>query len=140
MQAKKPVVKKPVTKKTVVKKTVTVAKKGRPAAIKDDPITLTKAEVFGSIGATHEEMAHSLGVCVRTIERVMTDDEHPFSREYKRHWSDRKMSLRRSQLALAESGNATMQIWLGKQSLGQRDQIEQTVSDTVVNLVIKEKK
>jgi hypothetical protein len=35
-----------------------------------------------------------------------------------------KASLRREQYKNAQSGNATMQIWLGKQWLGQRDQIE----------------
>jgi hypothetical protein len=31
------------------------------------------------------------------------------------------MTLRRMQMKLASEGNATMQIWMGKQLLGQRD-------------------
>ena len=34
-----------------------------------------------------------------------------------------KVSLRRAQIKLAESGNATMLIWLGKQLLNQRDEV-----------------
>lgn len=34
------------------------------------------------------------------------------------------MSLRRAQMKLAESGNATMLIWCGKQYLGQTDKVE----------------
>lgn len=34
------------------------------------------------------------------------------------------MSLRRQQIALAEKGNATMLIWLGKQLLGQSDKVD----------------
>jgi hypothetical protein len=34
-----------------------------------------------------------------------------------------KMSLKRKQYEVAMSGNVTMLIWLGKQTLGQRDQV-----------------
>lgn len=40
---------------------------------------------------------------------------------YKKGFADLKKSLRRKQIERAESGNATMLIWLGKQLLGQRD-------------------
>ena len=32
-----------------------------------------------------------------------------------------RISVRRAQMKLVESGNATMSVWLGKQLLGQRD-------------------
>ena len=35
------------------------------------------------------------------------------------------MSLRRQQFKSAEAGNVTMQIWLGKQYLGQTDKVEE---------------
>ena len=34
-----------------------------------------------------------------------------------------RLSIRRMQIKLLEQGNATMGVWLGKQILGQRDQI-----------------
>ena len=36
-----------------------------------------------------------------------------------------RISVRRMQMKLLENGNATMGAWLGKQLLGQRDQIEE---------------
>ena len=38
------------------------------------------------------------------------------------------MSLRRAQWKSAKSGNVTMQIWLGKQWLGQKEQSEVSIS------------
>lgn len=49
-----------------------------------------------------------------------------------------KASLRRMQFKTAESGNATMQIWLGKQYLGQKDKQDVTVDneqDFVFNIL-----
>ena len=43
---------------------------------------------------------------------------------YKKLSSTGKMSLRRQQFKSAENGNVTMQIWLGKQWLGQTDKVE----------------
>jgi hypothetical protein len=40
-----------------------------------------------------------------------------------------KASLRRIQWKLAEAGNATMCVWLGKQLLGQRDKFDDAVTD-----------
>lgn len=42
--------------------------------------------------------------------------------------------LKRKQFDSAMSGNTTMQIWLGKQLLGQRDQIEQTITVPQVHI------
>ena len=47
-----------------------------------------------------------------------------FSDIYKSKSSTGKMSLRRQQFKSAENGNVTMQIWLGKQWLGQTDKVE----------------
>lgn len=51
--------------------------------------------------------------------------------------ADGRSSLRRMQFQTAEKGNPTMQIWLGKQLLGQRDKIEQEI-DTTVNIIFKQ--
>lgn len=45
-----------------------------------------------------------------------------FSDYYKTKSSKGKIALRRYQMKQAEAGNVTMQIWLGKQLLGQTDQ------------------
>lgn len=50
-----------------------------------------------------------------------------FSQVFREKRGTGKISLRRAQFQLAQT-NATMAIWLGKQYLGQRDQIETTVA------------
>lgn len=39
------------------------------------------------------------------------------------------MALRKKQWESAMNGNIAMQIWLGKQELGQSDKVEQTIKD-----------
>ena len=58
-----------------------------------------------------------------------------FSDIYKKKSSTGKMSLRRQQFKSAENGNVTMQIWLGKQYLGQTDKIEQKQEDKLDVLI-----
>lgn len=41
-----------------------------------------------------------------------------------------RLSVRRLQMKLLERGNATMGVWLGKQLLGQVDQIDHHVQET----------
>lgn len=76
-------------------------------------------EKLASMQCTQEEIATFLNLSVRTLQR---DEE--FCRLYKRGQENGKMSLRRIQLKIAEKGNASMAIFLGKQYLGQRDIIE----------------
>lgn len=78
---------------------------------------------------TLEEICGWFDVCTDTLEAWC-------KRTYKRSFSEvfaqkrgaGKISLRRSQWRLAEK-NATMAIFLGKQFLGQRDNIDVTVAD-----------
>ena len=53
-----------------------------------------------------------------------------FSDIFKTKSSGGKMSLRRRQFKSAEEGNVTMQIWLGKQYLGQTDKVEEKITNT----------
>lgn len=76
-------------------------------------------EKLASIQCTQEEIANFLGLSVRTLQR---DEE--FCRLYKKGQENGKMSLRRTQFKIAEKGNASMAIFLGKQYLGQKDVIE----------------
>lgn len=83
-------------------------------------------ENLAKIQCTQEEIAQMIGVSTRTLQR---DEE--FCRIYKKGMDQGKMSIRRHQFKSAESGNVTMQIWLGKQYLNQRDRSE--IDTTVVN-------
>lgn len=75
-------------------------------------------EKLASIQCTQQEIASFLGCSVDTLQRDET-----FCGLYKKGQENGKMSLRRIQYKLAEK-NPTMAIWLGKQYLGQRDNVE----------------
>jgi uncharacterized protein with von Willebrand factor type A (vWA) domain len=51
-----------------------------------------------------------------------------------------RASLRRLQWGKAKEGNVTMMIWLGKQILGQKDRMEETIREEVVEIQRIEKK
>lgn len=81
------------------------------------------------IHCTGEEMAGVLGVDYDTLNsRIKEKYNESFSDWYKKASSKGNMSLRRCQWKSAEGGNATMQIFLGKQWLGQTDKVESTTS------------
>jgi hypothetical protein len=88
------------------------AKTGRPL-IEIDPKVV---EGMAGVGATNVEIADFLGVDEATI-RARFPDILTKAR------SGMRTRLRQAQYKLALGGNATMQIWLGKQMLGQRDQL-----------------
>lgn len=76
-----------------------------------------------SILCTETEIASLLKVSVDTLERwcKRTYQNQTFAEAYKRLSDSGKESLRRAQFKTALDGNPTMQIWLGKQILEQRD-------------------
>jgi hypothetical protein len=55
------------------------------------------------------------------LARVPVDVTSEISTDLESGKGDCQLSLRRAQLETALGGNATMQIWLGKQLLGQKD-------------------
>lgn len=83
---------------------------GRPKIVIDPNIVQGLAEIF----CTMEEIASVVGCSVDTLERRFAD-------VIKRGRDTAKGSLRRVQWQTAQKGNATMQIWLGKQYLDQKD-------------------
>ena len=89
-----------------------------PAGRPKKEIDYDMVEKLANIQCTQEEIASFLGVSVRTLQR---DEE--FCHIYKKGQENGKMSLRRIQYKLAEK-NTAMAIFLGKQYLGQRDNIE----------------
>jgi len=88
---------------------------------------LRMVEDLGKIQSTHSELAAVLGVSVDTVERRLRDDPE-FCSAYEKGLENGKSSLRRIQWKAALGGNTTMQIWLGKQYLGQRDQARQELT------------
>ena len=87
------------------------------------------ANLFG-VFCTCEEVAYMLNCSVDTLDRhcqkihKMGIDE--WANNCRNHG---RASLRKAQYNLAIAGNHTMQIWLGKQYLGQRDNKEEETED-----------
>lgn len=105
-----------------------MAKTGRPKK----KIDQKQFENLCAIQCTESEICAVLGCCEDTLNAwCKRTYKATFSDTYKEKHQLGKCSLRRTQFKLAEK-NATMAIWLGKQYLGQRDVVEQTIAvDTV---------
>lgn len=101
------------------------ATKGRPKKILT-PEAVKLIENLASIMCTEEEIANCLETTPDTLHNAENDDL--FRSAIKKGQSQGKQSLRREQWKLAQKGNASMLIWLGKQWLGQTDKIETEVS------------
>ena len=83
---------------------------------------------------TDEELAGWFGVTTRTIERRRL--EPAFAQVMERGKAKGRISIRRMQMKLLEQGNATMGVWLGKQLLGQTDQLSFEMRGQPVLIVI----
>lgn len=77
-----------------------------------------QVEKLAAIHCTNEEIAAVLDCSADTLERR-------FAGAIKKGKAKGRASLRRVQWEAAQKGNATMMVWLGKQTLGQTDKIEQ---------------
>ena len=82
-------------------------------------INLVDLEKLCSFQCTDEEIGAFFGVSTRTIESRRKQPQ--FAEVMNRGRAKGRISVRRAQMKLLESGNATMGVWLGKQLLGQRD-------------------
>ena len=94
---------------------------GRP----EKSIDLTELEKLCALQCTQVDIAGWFDVSLSTIERRQREPE--FAAVMERGYARGRVSLRRKQMQLAEQGNPAMLIWLGKQLLGQRDSIDQTI-------------
>jgi len=93
---------------------------GRKKALTNDDRTILTLRKLGEWGATRDEAAAWLDVSRPTLWKFL--NEYPETAEIFEGGLDRaKTSLRRMQWSSAKKGNVTMQIWLGKQMLKQRD-------------------
>lgn len=86
-------------------------------------------EALCQIQCTQEEICAVLDVDHKTLDKwCKSTYKQYFSQVFKAKRQLGHASLRKSQWDSAKSGNVTMQIWLGKQFLGQKDQIESKVA------------
>ena len=97
-------------------------KRGRPKKHVD----LDLVEKLAHIQCTYGEIASTLGVSIDTLQR-----HKDFAAVYKRGAEGGRKSLRRMQFESANRGNVVMQIWLGKQYLGQSDYVRSDVRRVV---------
>jgi hypothetical protein len=96
-------------------------KPGRPPA----DVDLEQLEKLSELQCTQEEIASFFRLSLSTIKRLAATPEV-------RNILDRgaalgRIRLRRQQFKLLREGSNPMAIWLGKQFLGQRDRVEQTL-------------
>ncbi len=89
-----------------------------------------RIEAMALMQCTQEEISQVMGISVRTLKR-----QKRFAEVIEKGKQEGRASLRRMQWKLAEGevdnatgkkkpGNVAMQIWLGKQYLGQKDRAE----------------
>lgn len=99
------------------------SKAGRPKVIFEDDATFEKIKMLAAGQHTQAEAAAILGVSLATFEGFLRS-----SQKAREIWDEGRGSgqgsLRRMQFVAAQKGNVTMQIWLGKQYLGQKDKSE----------------
>lgn len=89
-----------------------------------DKINKEQFENLCNLWCTLIEISEFFGVSEDTLESWCKDTYgETFSEVYKRKNSKGKIALRRWQMKSAEKGNVTMQIWLGKQHLNQREHL-----------------
>lgn len=101
----------------------TPKKTGRPQKAVDEKLIRRAAR----IGCTSEEIAALCDVSKDTLERR-------FAAVLKKGREGGKSSLRRMQWKAAKGGNVTMQIWLGKQLLEQKDKSDVTSGGEKISL------
>lgn len=102
------------------------AKTGRPPKLVVTDELLKQIEGLARIQCTQREAAAVLRVDRDTFGLFLRSQEK--AREaWETGQEAGRASLRRLQFKNAENGNATLQIWLGKQWLDQKDKTESTV-------------
>ena len=91
----------------------------RPKKYNIDTVQLTK---LSKLGCTNKEMADFFGCSPDLLEKS-------YSEFLTKGRAEQRIRLRQLQWQSAEKGNVVMQIFLGKNMLGQQDKIEQTELD-----------
>lgn len=97
-------------------------------------IDLAELEKLSALQCTDEEIAAWFNVSTRTIERRRK--EKSFVEVMERGKARGRVSIRRMQMKLLEEGNGTMGVWLGKNVLGQADQVFHQFHTQVTHVMI----
>ena len=138
MAAKKKVSKKKSKKKTHLKKRPQkkTAKNPKGAGARQIIIDWPEVDRMCKIQCTGEEIASVLGIDYDTLASACKREKSiKFSDYIAQKKLGGKASLRRHQWKLAEDGNPTMLIWLGKNMLDQSDRPEETTQQPI-NIVV----
>jgi len=98
---------------------------GRPRLELD----LRQIEAAAAIGCTQEEIGFLVGCSDRTLQK-RADCRGAIAKGS----AKMRTSLRRLQWKKASEGNVAMLIWLGKQILGQKERVEETIREEVVEI------
>ena len=108
-------------------------KMGRPTK----EIDSNEFEKLCALQCTEVEIAGWFSVSVDTIERwCKRNYSMTFAEIYKQKRQKGAISLRRLQWQSAEKGNVVMQIFLGKQYLGQADKTEVKTEEQIKRFII----
>ena len=97
-------------------------------------IDLVELEKLCALQCTDEELACWFGVTTRTIERKRK--RKSFAEVMARGKAKGRISVRRQQMKLLEAGNATMGVWLGKNILGQTDEVHHQIDARSVSVCV----
>ena len=85
------------------------------------------------IQCTQDEICAIFEVDETTLNKALKRrGEGTFSTLYKKNQSHGKASLRRNQWKAADKGVPSILIWLGKQHLGQKDQVETATTHEII--------
>ena len=102
-------------------------KAGRPPKLVENDEMLRQIASLARMQCTHREAASVLDVCRSAFTTFLTNNKKA-AECWENGRGEGKVSLRRLQWKSAQS-SVPMQIWLGKQYLGQRDNQEQSGPD-----------
>ncbi len=91
-------------------------------------IDLEELEKLASYGCNVNECAEFFGCPAQVISQS-------YQEIYAKGFNSLKKRLRMAQIKLALGGNATMQIWLGKQYLDQHDKVDTDITSGGKSLV-----
>src|SRR3979411_5334 len=97
-------------------------------------IDLVELEKLCVLQCTDEELAAWFNVTTRTIERRRKNKK--FAEVMQRGKAKGRISVRRMQMKLLENGNATMGVWLGKNILGQVDEMHHQIDGRAVSVCV----
>lgn len=98
-------------------------KTGKPEGRPPIQFDLEGITTLSALNCTLQEVAAFFGAAESTVEHRFRS-EPDLKAAWEKGRATGKLSLRRKQTELANAGNVTMLIWLGKQLLGQKDKIE----------------